>query len=139
MTAEPFMIDNGDDEGPRQAYWATDYDALAAELAEAKKRYSHEYSLVLEGICRKHEARVKELSARNASLEAALRKYGEHSAQCNRLGVINGDCYCGFAHVLDSLDEGSTAETEGDGPKCKRCNQYLCMCPIKPPIVSRNL
>lgn len=32
-----------------------------------------------------------------------------------------------------------TAETEGDGPKCKRCNQYLCMCPIKPPIVSRNL
>jgi hypothetical protein len=47
---------------------------------------------------------------RYEKLEAALRKYGEHSSQCNRLGVINGDCYCGFAHTLDSL--GSEMETE---------------------------
>ena len=50
------------------------------------------------------------LQARVHELEAALRKYGEHSTQCNRLGVINGDCYCGFAGILDSLDEHSQSD-----------------------------
>ena len=51
---------------------------------------------------------------RITALEAALRKYGEHSTQCNRLGVLNGDCYCGWAHTLDSLDECSTSSDAGE-------------------------
>jgi hypothetical protein len=56
---------------------------------------------------------VVKLQERISELEAALRKYGEHSTQCNRLGVINGDCYCGFAHVLDSLEESSQSDASG--------------------------
>lgn len=46
---------------------------------------------------------LTEWSRRAESLEAALRKYGGHLTECNRLGVLNGDCYCGWAHTMDDF------------------------------------
>jgi hypothetical protein len=101
---------------PRYMVSKADYDALAAELAEANKRIKAQEKVIEIDMREyvKQEAEVCEQQARIAQLEAMIKRYGQHDfmacdttkIQTDAVGFITDKrlpCTCGFDAARSAL------------------------------------
>ena len=105
-------------EGEQLYVLASDCDALAAELAEARELLEVRY---------RYTDRLEEANNRIRALEAALRKYGTHTIACASVlyPMSDNNCNCGWQQALvsnfsamtvsnDQTIIGPEAETKGE-------------------------
>lgn len=84
---------------------AEDYDALAAELAETQRQLKN-----VAPVGRYNGRNIEEWAKYGAKLEAALRKYGNHSRKCD--SFEDGRCRCGLSDILDARPTLETGEKQ---------------------------